>query len=426
MSPSLVISACIIFLVRCSSETVMQLREHETINTNRDENSNIRVTIEGNTIQIKNNTLIFENTINYLFDNNLIEHNFKNNDKILDILKKQNSFTYYEQNEALFVVCDLEFFDMDITIRIPLNLFYLDLENCDEADQLKYYKRKALQLERIIKANDLALTQYYIHFHKDSIFTVFTEEELVRRRMFLKYFYSSLYFSISKGNNNDRYLLYSQATAKNDSSSYSSRVGWFGEYLVHTDEDAKSVNFLQKHAINNNLYFKLLAKENSLRLNASFALNENILKQMEYPVSEQQLLDAFGKDIMIGKLKNYDLLNTFYSNDFNIYIELKSRDGTYACNNFYRFTVNSKGYLMLNYLYSIEFGSHNKERYFRKVKNQQIRHSLNGKPIEFRQMTFDHSVAGVYVDLMKAYTIKCHTRCTYVPFFAFDMVLKQH
>eukprot|EP00483_Globobulimina_turgida_P009991 UN10010 len=165
-------------------------------NTN---STQVKILFKGNTIIVKKDKLIFQREISDLFNNNLIEHSFKCNDRIPDILKKLNKFNHYEHNQVLFIIYDLDFFAMTITIRIPFNLFELDLECCTDQEQIAYYKNKSLQLEQVIKLNDLILAQYDIRFDKNSIFTVLSCSDLIdvaNRPLLMKRYYSyqKLYF----------------------------------------------------------------------------------------------------------------------------------------------------------------------------------------------------------------------------------------
>eukprot|EP01084_Bolivina_argentea_P263379 445768_1 len=273
---------------------------------NADKNAKITVLVEDDKMLIKKDKLLFTALFTDIFNNNMIEHNFKDNDKIPHILKTQKKFKYYERGELLFIVYDLDFFDMIIKIRVPLNLFEINLDQCSEKEQLEYYRNKALKLEEIIKANDLILFQYEVnHFDNNSVFTVFTEKQLINNWEIVKRFYSDLYVSSSS----EEYQLLNDFWVSNE----------WKKLESHTNDP---IFYMSKDLMAQHMYFKLIMKQNSLLLVASFALNINVLnmiKSLQNPMDAQKILDTFSKDMVIANINKQDMRNTYYSEVFHIY-----------------------------------------------------------------------------------------------------------
>eukprot|EP01083_Nonionella_stella_P010376 29565_1 len=324
---------------RCNCSDVLQCEDDDCKYSNDDKFTEISVAFNDDMVLIRKDKLTFETTFSNLFNSNMIEHELKLNSKIPEILKNQTEFKHYETEEALFIIYDFNVFDMKITLRVPLNLFEIDLEEATETEQLQYYKNKALKLEEVIKSNDLVLVEYEM---------------------------------AQFNSNNDRG---GELQLLNDS-----RIWYPTEDSTVVSIRDKKVTYLNHKTIKENLYFRLSLKQNTLILNTSLVWSVNILKRFENRGDDQHLLNAFSRDIEIGMLKNYDLLNAYESKEIVIiYFLFSSRDKgyhPYGCNNFYRFHIASNGKVILKYIYTVEYQKDKNEKSvsLRKTNDPQITH----------------------------------------------------
>eukprot|EP01083_Nonionella_stella_P119999 359148_1 len=173
---------------RCNCSDVLQCEDDDCKYSNDDKFTEISVAFNDDMVLIRKDKLTFETTFSNLFNSNMIEHELKLNSKIPEILKNQTEFKHYETEEALFIIYDFNVFDMKITLRVPLNLFEIDLEEATETEQLQYYKNKALKLEEVIKSNDLVLVEYEMaQFNSNSMFTIYNEQQLIENAQLLSH-----------------------------------------------------------------------------------------------------------------------------------------------------------------------------------------------------------------------------------------------
>eukprot|EP01084_Bolivina_argentea_P217008 368525_1 len=279
------------FLTLFLSTVVIAFSQSDTItmfNTNtfdemRDENNGIDIAYEDDRISIRKNELIFESSLNALFEKKFIEHDFKNDEKASNILKQQQKFKHYQKGESIIIVYDLDFFDMIITMKIPLNSFELDLERCSEKQQLEYYKNKVLNTESATKPKQ---TLSFL-FNAQSVLTIYSNQELIEQYELIQRFNSLLYTKKSKA--------VVQLFKQNDV--------WFGDALTYVGDDNQQMIFLNQYAINGNLYFNTGVPQNKLRISAQLGFGINMLKLIKNN-KFQQFLNEFSKDIVIAKANN--------------------------------------------------------------------------------------------------------------------------
>ena len=128
------------------------------------------------TVQI-NETATFASNFEDFIKNYVWHNPLRNSAKLIEYISK-NTFNSHEQNADLVLVWNIQAINEQIVVKIPMDEFELDLDKCDEKEQLQYYKQQYIKMQQLIKMNNLIIDQIVIsEFSDNCIFKIYSLAE---------------------------------------------------------------------------------------------------------------------------------------------------------------------------------------------------------------------------------------------------------
>eukprot|EP01084_Bolivina_argentea_P310149 536610_1 len=148
----------------------------------KDNGFNVTVSIHDDEIIIKKQQLIHQTSFTELFATGCIQHEFINNNKAKQtLIKHENTLNIdvYEQEQITYIKYYSEYFE--IVIKIPNHLFEVDLENCSETEQLKFFKDKYEEHIRILTLNNYQIDTIKMNQMQDNdfVFKIYQPDEII-------------------------------------------------------------------------------------------------------------------------------------------------------------------------------------------------------------------------------------------------------
>jgi len=308
----------------------------------------IDVTFDLHEIKIRDNKHLFICSYDKLFATGLIEHDFKSNEKAIELLKAGKLvFSHHKKEKKLFLKYGVQGLDLYITIGIPYNLFDLDVASCDEKEQLQYYKDKAMKLEKIIRMNHMVLKKYTVSkFNEKSVYTGFTLAEITKNpKMFYQQYKSASIQGFTKFSKGDPGQM--EEYKRQD-------VFCVGQGWQFVTEDGNNYVYFNPRSANLPL-LEVTKYDNEIVLNVRKLYLNQRAKQLYANKHHQQVLDEMCQDMVIGMIGDYDLMQTLESDPFQISLSFSNGTGSsYQVAIFYRFIIQSSGKLVMKHLYCVE------------------------------------------------------------------------
>lgn len=125
-----------------------------------------------------NDTTTFSCDTEHFIKNYIWYNPLRNSVKLIEYITK-NAVDAHEKNVHLVLIWHIDAINEQIIVKIPLEHFELNLDKCDEKEQLEYYKQQYIKLQQLIKINNLIIDQIVItKFSDDCIFRIYSLDEV--------------------------------------------------------------------------------------------------------------------------------------------------------------------------------------------------------------------------------------------------------